>query len=169
MKELENCLKKLDRGVSINRRRWVTQQKAEMTKLELRSHMGRTWEKLLLECFENEKRTPSSAQPLMANPFTRTGVQLLFTWCLAWVALEDLFSSIKLKQGDRGIHVYRMLMQYDARHDSRLSLARRKDATCFLRLIMSLIPNAAIQACYQKAAKNRALENRVWSINLNVY
>ena len=28
----------------------------------------------------NEMRPPSSAPPLMANPFTRTEVQLLFTW-----------------------------------------------------------------------------------------
>ena len=75
------------------------------------------------------------------------------------MALEDLSSCIKLKLGDKGLHMYQMLMQYVARDDSGLSLARRKDATCFLRWIMSVISDAAIQACYQKAAKNKALEN----------
>ena len=47
IRELENCLKKLDRGIFRKRRSWATQQKAEGNKLELRSHLGRTWEKLL--------------------------------------------------------------------------------------------------------------------------
>ena len=67
MKELESCLKKLDRGVSRKRRNWAKQQKAEVNKLELRNQLGRTWEKLILEYFENEIRTPSSAQFLLAN------------------------------------------------------------------------------------------------------
>ena len=35
MKELEDCLKKLDQGVSRKSRNWATQQKAEINKLEL--------------------------------------------------------------------------------------------------------------------------------------
>ena len=72
MKELENCLKKLDRGVYCKRRHWATQQKAEVNKLELGNQLGRTWENLLLEYFEKAMRTPSSALLLMANPFVRT-------------------------------------------------------------------------------------------------
>ena len=73
---------------------------------------------------------PSSAQPLMANPFTRAKGQLLFTWCLAGVALEDLTSSDKLKLDYKGLlSVHRMMMQHFARDDSRLRLDRRKDAT----------------------------------------
>ena len=60
-------------------------------------------------------------------------------------------------------------MQYFTRDESGLSLAIRKDATCFLRWIMSVIPDAVIQAWYQKATRNRALESIVWSININVY
>ena len=37
IKELEDCLKKLDHGVSRKRRNWTTQQKAEVNKLELGS------------------------------------------------------------------------------------------------------------------------------------
>ena len=39
MKELENCLKKLDSGVSRKRRHWATQQKAEVNKLELKNQL----------------------------------------------------------------------------------------------------------------------------------
>ena len=126
-------------------------------------------EKLLLGYFENELRAPSSAKPLMTNPFARTEGQLLFTWCLAGVSLEDLTWCNKLKLGDKGLHVYRMMTQYVARDDSGLNLVRMKDATCFLRRIISLMPDAAIQARYQKATKNRKLENRVSIIILNVY
>ena len=140
-----------------------------MNKLELRSQLGRTRKKLLLEYFENEMRVPSSAQPLMANPFTRTVGKLLFTCCLTGVALEDLISGDTVKLGDKGLHVYRMLTHYFARDDSGLSLARRKDATCFWRCIISVIPDAAIQACYQKAAENRLLEKRASRVILNLY
>ena len=42
LKELKDCLKKLDSGVSRKRRNWATQQKAEVKKLELGSQQGRT-------------------------------------------------------------------------------------------------------------------------------
>ena len=60
--------------------------------------------------------------------------------------------------GDKGLHVYRMMMQHIAQDNSGLSLARRKDATCFLRWIMSVIPDATIQACYQSATESKAIE-----------
>ena len=75
--------KKLDRGVSRKRRNWATQQMAEVKKLELKNQLGRTWEKLLLEYFEDEMRAPSSAKELLANPFVRTSGQLMFSWSLA--------------------------------------------------------------------------------------
>ena len=40
IRELENCLKKLDRGIFRKRRSWATQQKAEWNKLELRRSLG---------------------------------------------------------------------------------------------------------------------------------
>ena len=122
-----------------------------MNKLEL----GRTKEKLQLQYFENEMRTPLSAKPLMLNPLTRTEGQLLFTRCLLGVALEDLTSCDKLKLGDKGLHVYQMMMQNVSRDNSGLSLARRKNSTFFLRWIMSVIPDPVIQACYQKATKKK--------------
>ena len=63
MKELEDCLKKLDRGVSHKRRNWATQQKAETNKLELGSQLKRTWQNLLQDYFEEAMRTPSSVLP----------------------------------------------------------------------------------------------------------
>ena len=72
LKELEDCLKKLDSGVSRKRRNWVTQQKADINKLEVGSQLKRTWQNLLRDHFEEAMRTPSSALPLMANPFVRT-------------------------------------------------------------------------------------------------
>ena len=48
-KELEICLKKLDRGVSRKRWHWATQQKAEVSKLEMGNQLGWSWVNLLLE------------------------------------------------------------------------------------------------------------------------
>ena len=122
-----------------------------MNKLELKNQLGRTRENLL-DCFENKMRAHSSAKNLLANPFVRTAGQLMFTWSLAGVTLEALTSYAKLKLGDKGLNVYRMLTQHFARDNSGHSLWRRKDDTCFLRWIMSVIPDATIQACYQSAA-----------------
>ena len=80
LKELEDCLKKLDSGVSRKRRNWATQQKAEINKLELGSQLRRTWQNLLRDHSEETMRTSSSALPLMENPFVRTAGQLMFAW-----------------------------------------------------------------------------------------
>ena len=132
LKELEDCLKKLESGVAHKRRNWATQQKAEVNKLELGSQLKRTWQNLLRDHFEEAMRTSSPASPLMANPFIRTAGQLMFAWSLVGIELETLTSYDKLKLGGKNLEVYQILMQHVARDNSGLSLARRKDATCFL-------------------------------------
>ena len=58
--------------------------------------------KIAAGVLRNEMRPPSSAQPLMANPFTRTEGQLLFTWLvLAWSCIgrsELLWQNVILGQ-----------------------------------------------------------------------
>ena len=134
MKELEDCLKKLDRGVSRMRRNWATQQKAEVNKLELGSQLKRTWQSLLRDYFEEAMRTPSSALPLMANPFVRTAGQLMFAWSLVGIELEVLTSHDKLKLGNKRLEVYQMLVQHVSRDNSGLSLARKKRYHLFLEV-----------------------------------
>ena len=169
MKELEDCLKNLDHGVSRKRRNWATQQKAEVNKLELGSQLKRTWQSLLRDYFEEAMRTPSSALPLMANPFVRTAGQLIFARSLVGLELEVLTSRDKLKLGNKSLEIYQMLVQHVARDNSGLILARRRDATCVLRWIMSVGTNSSVQACHQKATGSKTLERRVSTVILNVY
>ena len=169
MKELEDCLKKLDCGVSRKRRNWATQQKAEVNKLELGSQLKRTWQNLLRDYFEEAIRTPSSTLPLMANPFVRTAGQLTFAWSLVVIELEVLTSHDKLKLGNKSLEVYQMLAQHIARDNSGLSLARRKDATCFMSWIMSVMTNITVQLCHQKAMESKTMQRRVSTVILNVY
>ena len=169
LQELEDCLKKLDSGVSRKRRNWATQQKAGINKLELGSQLKRTWQNLLKDHFEEAKRTSSSASPLMANPFIRTTGQLMFAWSLLGIELETLTSYDKLKLGGKNLEVYRTLMQHVARDNSGLSLARRKDATCFLSWTMSMMTDSTILACHQRAIGSMTLERRVSTVILNVY
>ena len=169
MKDLEDFLKKLDQGVSRKRRNWATEQRAEVNKLELGSQLKRTWQSLLREYFEEAMRTPSSALPLMANPFVRTAGQLMFAWSLVGIELEVLTSGDKLKLGNKNLEVYQMLVQHIARDNSGLSLVRRKDATCFLRWIMSVMNKSTVQACHQRAMGSKTMERRVSTVILNVY
>ena len=66
----------------------------------------------------------------------------------------------KLKLDSNSLEVYQMLVQHIARDNSGFSLVRRKDATCFLRWIMSLMTDSNIQTCHQKSMeKNYGKEN----------
>ena len=169
LKEMEDCLKKLDSGIARRRRNWATQQKAEVNKIEMASHLKRSWQSLLKDHFEEAMRTSSSAPPLMANPFVRTAGQLMFTWSLVGIELETLTSYDRLKLGSKKLEVYQALMQHVARDNSGLSLARRKDATCFLRWTMSMMSDSTILACHQRASGSKTMERRVSTIILNVY
>ena len=169
LKEMEDCLKKLDSGVARKRHSWATQQKAEVNKIELANQLKRSWQNLLKDHFEEAMRTPSSAPPLMANPFIRTAGQLMFAWSLLGIELETLTSYDKLKLGGKNLEMYRMLMQHVARDNSGLSLARRKDATCFLRWTLSMMTDSTILACHQRAVGSKTLERRVSTVILNVY
>ena len=161
--------KRLDRGVSRKQRSLATQQRAEVNKLELQSQLGQTWENLLLEYLEDAMRAPSLAPSLMANPFVRTAGQLLFSRSLAGVSLEPLTSYDKLRMGDAGICVYQMLVQNFAAYNSGLSLGKRKDTTCFLRWIMSVMSDNTVQTCHQRAIGSITKERRVATVILNVY
>ena len=55
------------------------------------------------------------------------------------MALEALTSYNKIKLGGKGLRVYQMLVQHIVRGNSGLNLAKRKDSTCFLRWIMSVM------------------------------
>ena len=166
---MEDCLKKLDSGVARKRRKWATQQKAEVNKLELGNQLKRTWQNLLMGHFVEAMRTSSSASPLMANPFIRTAGQLMFAWFLVGIELETLTSYDRLKLGGKKLEVYQVLMQHVARDNSGLNLARRKDTTCFLRWIMSMMSDSTILACHQRASGSKTVERRVSTVILNVY
>ena len=152
-------MKKLDRGVSRKRRHWATQQKAEVNKSEVGNKLRRTWENLLLDYFAETMRTP----------LVRTAGQLMFACSLVGVELEILTSHDKLKLGKKSLQVIQMLVQHIARDNSGLSLARRKDATCFLRWIMSVITDSTAQMCHQKAMGSKTMEKRISTVILNVY
>ena len=93
----------------------------------------------------------------------------MFTWSFAGVALEALTSHDKLKLVDKGLQVYQMLVQHIARDNWRLILARRKDATCFLRWIMSVITDITVQVCHQKAMGSKTMGRRVSTVILIMY
>ena len=162
-------IKKLDCEVSRKRRKLATQQKAEINKLHLGNQLKRTWQNLLQKYFEEAMRTPSSALPLMANPFVRTAGQLMFAWSLVGIKLEMLTSHNKLKLGSKSQDIYQILVQHIARDNSGLSLARRRDATCFLRWIMSVMTNSTVKTCHQKATESRTMERRISTVILIVY
>ena len=65
--------------------------------------------------------------------------------------------------------VYQMLVQQTARDNSGLSLARRKDATCFLRWKISVMSDNTAQTCHQRAIGSKTMERRVATVILNVY
>ena len=93
----------------------------------------------------------------------------MFAWSLVGIELETLTSYDKLKLGRKHLEVYQVLMQHIARDNSGLSLARRKDATCFLRWIMSMMTDSTILACHQRATGSKTVERRVSAVILNVY
>ena len=109
------------------------------------------------------------AKDALANPFVRTAGQLMFAWSLVGIELETLTSHDKLKLGLKSLEIYQTLMQHVARDNSGLSLASRKDATCFLRWIMSVMTDSTILACQQRAIGSKAVERRVSAVILNVY
>ena len=74
----------------------------------------------------------------------------------------------KLKLGGKNLEVCQVLMQHVARDNSGLSLARRKDATCFLRWIMSMMTDSTILACHQRAIGSKTVERRVSAVILDV-
>ena len=75
----------------------------------------------------------------------------------------------KLKMGDTGLRVYQMLVLYIARENSGLSPAKSRDATSFLRWIMSVMSDTTVQTCHQRVIGSRTMEKKVTTVILNVH
>ena len=80
-----------------------------------------------------------------------------------------LTSCDRPKLGDKGLRVYQILRQHVARDKSGPTLAQRKDTTCFLRWIMSVMPATTVQACSQKVTGKKTKERQVSAVIFNVY
>ena len=80
-----------------------------------------------------------------------------------------LTSCDRPKLGDKGLRVYQILRQHVARDKSGLTLAQRKDTTCFLRWIMSVMPATTVQACSQKMTGKKTKERQVSAVIFNEY
>ena len=77
------------------------------------------------------------------------------------IELEMLTSHDNLRLGGKNLEIYQIVTQHVARDNLGLSLARRKDATCFLRWIMSVMTDKTIQACQQRAIESKTMERRI--------
>ena len=75
----------------------------------------------------------------------------------------------KLKLGSKSLEVYQMLVQHIASDNSGLCLARRKDATCFLRWIMSVMNDNTVERCHQEAMGSKTHGNRISMVILYAY
>ena len=80
-----------------------------------------------------------------------------------------LTSHDHLKLGNKSLEVYQILVQHIARDNSGLSLARKKNATCFLRWIMPVMTDSTIQMRHQRAMRSKIMEKRISTVILNVY
>ena len=61
------------------------------------------------------------------------------------------------------------IVQHVVRDNSGLSLARRKDTTCFLRWIIFVITDSGVQKCHQRATGSKTMGRPISTVILNLY
>ena len=118
-------------GLSEEARSWSVPQASQQVRIGKSAEAN--LQSLLLDYFEEAMRTPSSALPLMANPFVRTAGQLMFAWSLVGVELEVLTSHDNLKLYNKSLEVYQMsreIIHFESGKKKRCHLFLEVDNVC---------------------------------------
>ena len=105
------------------------------------------WKKVVLKYFEEEMRTAPRIHALMAVPYVRTELQLMIAWCMMALTRGEYDSEEKKRSKEEKVFLMTSLRDLMTQEGAAVACAKRRDALCFIRVLIEQISVPALNTC----------------------
>ena len=105
------------------------------------------WKALVLRYFEEEMRTTPRIHALMAVPYVRTELQLRFAWCMMGLTRDEYDSEERKRSKEQKVFLMTNPIDLMIQEGAAVAYAKRRDALCFIRLMIEQISVPALNTC----------------------
>ena len=149
-------LKELTVGSNNKRKDYDTVMSSQVNEdingLELLNKIS--WRTAPQKFFDETMRTSSSVTAYINSPRVRAYRQVRLVWCLVGIKRQEYEATIEFKARDQQLELMGALKVLILRDDSAIAWAKRKDALCFVKFVVDLIPTPVLEECV-KAIRQR--------------
>ena len=144
---MQEYLKGLTENSNLNRKEYGTVMSSEANKIGLEKLLEISWRAALQRYFDETMHAPATVAAYLAHPCTRTDLQVRLAWCLMGIKKAEYEASNDSKSREQELELMEALRALISKDDSAIAWAKRKDAICFVRLVVDRIPTPVLGEC----------------------
>ena len=141
---MEGYLGTMLQGTTLNQKAYMTLASSEIQAETMEQLVSFPWKAVVLRYFEEDMRTAPSIHALMAVPYVRTELQLMFAWCLMGLTREEYDSEERKRSKEEKVFLMTNLRDLMIQEGAAVACAKRRDALCFIRFMIEQISVPAL-------------------------
>ena len=144
---MQEYLKELTENSNLNRKEHGTVMSPQANEFGLEKLLEFSWRAALQRYFDETRHAPAKVAAYLAYPCTRTDLQVRLAWCLMLIKKAEYDANSDSKSKEQELELMEALQLLISRDDSAIAWAKRKDALCFVRLVVNRVPTPVLAEC----------------------
>ena len=146
---MEGYLQTMLQGTTLKQKAYGILASSEMQAETMEQLVSLPLKAAALRYFEEEMRTTPRIHALMAVPYVRTELQLRFAWCMIGLTRGEYDSEERKKSKEEKVFLMTNLRDLIIQEGMAVACAKRRDALCFIRLLIEQISVPALNTCVE--------------------
>ena len=144
---MEGYLETMMQGTTLKQKAYGTLASSEMQADTIEQLVSLPWKTVVLRYFEEEMRTTPRIPALIAVSYVRTELQLRFAWCMIGLTREEYDSEERKRSKEEKVFLMTSMRDLIIQEGMAVACAKRRDALCFIRLMIEQISVPALNTC----------------------
>ena len=144
---MEGYLETMMQGTTLKQKAYGTLASFEMQAEMIEQLVSLAWKAVVLRYFEEEMRITPKIHALIAVPYVRTELQLRFAWCMTGLTREEYDSEERKRSKEEKVFLMTSMRDLIIQEEMAVACAKRRDALCFIRLMIEQISVPALNTC----------------------
>ena len=122
----------------------------EANEIGLEKLLEISWRATLQRYFDETMHAPAKVAAYLAYPCARTDLQVRLPPCLMGVKRSECEANNDSKLKEQELELMEALRSLISRDDSAIDWAKRKDALCFVRIVVDCVPTPVLEEQFGK-------------------
>ena len=144
---MQEYLKELTENSNLSRKEYGTVMSSEANEIGLEKLLEISWRAALQGYFDETMHAPATVAEYLAYPCARTDLQVRLAWCLMEIKKAEYETSNDSKSKEQELELMENLRVLISRDDSVIAWPKRKEALCFVRLMVDRFPTPVLGEC----------------------